>query len=358
MSHVKQITRMLLSLTLPCILLGKDYGPPIGAKLPAFELLDQAGKKQSLQTILGPKGAVILFYQSADWCPFCKAQLVELEQNRGAFEKLGLGIAAISYDSVAILRNFAERRSIHFSLLSDPDSKLIRDLGLLNLTVTKDSPFFGVPYPGFFVLDGSGLVTAKYFEDDVRERYTSAGILMRQFGIETAALRTEVQGRQLSGAATASNSIIAAGQRVTLRLDLQLKPGVHVYAPGVEGYIQIEWKMKDSDAFRAAPVDYPPSEKLHLAAIDETVPVYRDQFRLTRDLTFAQDSTLRSLLDSSGKLSVEGTLRYQACDDRICYIPQELPLKWIFQYAEFDHQRVPQEMRRKVEHPCCANGGR
>ena len=98
---------------------------------------------------------------------------------------------------------------------------------------------------------------------------------------------------------------------------------------------------------RAEPVIYPASEKLHLAAIDETVPVYRNRFRLTREIIIGPDPQVRPALDGSGKFVVEGTLRYQACDDRICYIPQELPLKWTFQYAEFDRQRVPAEMQKK-----------
>jgi len=46
---------------------GRDYGPPVGAKMPEFELKDQADKAHSLANILGPKGAIILFYRSADW---------------------------------------------------------------------------------------------------------------------------------------------------------------------------------------------------------------------------------------------------------------------------------------------------
>jgi hypothetical protein len=255
-------------------------------------------------------------------------------------------VAAVSYDSVAVLRNFAERRGIHFPLLSDPDSKVIRELGILNESIPKDNPFFGVPYPGTFVLNDQGLITAKYFEDDFRERYTSADILTRQFGVGTGP-RTEVQGKQLMLEAGSSNLVVAAGQRVSLTLDIEMKPNMHVYAPGVEGYIPIDWKMKESPVAAAHEVSYPASEKLHLAAIDETVPVYKDHFQLTRDITIAQDAKLRPALDSTGKFTVEGTLRYQACDDRICYIPQELPVKWTFQYAEFDRVRVPAELRRK-----------
>jgi hypothetical protein len=45
----------------------REYGPAIGTRLPSFELPDQAGKLHSLKSLLGPKGAVILFYRSADW---------------------------------------------------------------------------------------------------------------------------------------------------------------------------------------------------------------------------------------------------------------------------------------------------
>lgn len=273
---------------------------------------------------------------------------MELEHNQNEFSKLGLGIAAISYDSPEVLNSFAKRRGIHFPLLSDRDSKVIRELGILNETVPSDSPFHGIPHPGSFVLDANGVIVAKYFEEDFRERYTSADILLHQFGVIPALEKSEVTGRQLTLTATASNSIVATGQRVALVLDIQLNPGMHVYAPGVEGYIPIEWKMKDSAAMVAHDAVYPASEKLHLRAIDETVPVYREHIRLTRDITIGPDAKLKPLLDSSGKFVVDGSLRYQACDDQVCYVPQELPLHWTFNYAEFDRQRAPAELQRKT----------
>ncbi|MGD0438367.1 MAG: protein-disulfide reductase DsbD domain-containing protein [Bryobacteraceae bacterium] len=126
--------------------------------------------------------------------------------------------------------------------------------------------------------------------------------------------------------------MVAPGQRVALALAIDLKPNMHVYAPGVEGYIAIDWKMKDSESAAAGEVNFPPSEKLYLKAIDETVPVFRGQFRLARDIVIGPEAKLKPLVDAAGNFTVEGTLRYQACDDRLCYIPQELPLKWTFQY--------------------------
>jgi hypothetical protein len=46
---------------------GREYGPAIGTRLASFELPDQEGKLHNLKSLLGPKGAVILFYRSADW---------------------------------------------------------------------------------------------------------------------------------------------------------------------------------------------------------------------------------------------------------------------------------------------------
>jgi hypothetical protein len=275
---------------------------------------------------------------------------VELQKNKAEFDKLGLGVAAISYDSMEALHNFADRRGIQFALLSDAGSKTIRALNILNNTVPEDSAFFGVPFPGTFILDAQGRIVAKYFEDDYRERFTAGDILARQFGIAPAEAKTDVEGKQLRLTASATSTSAAPGQRVTLALDIDLKPNMHVYAPGVEGYIAIDWTMKQTDAAKALDVTYPASEKLYLQAIDETVPVYRNHYRLTRDITIAQEAKIKPLVDASGNFSVEGSLRYQACDDRLCYVPQDLPLKWTFHMDELDRRRVPAEMQHHGDH--------
>lgn len=42
-------------------------GPPVGSTVPEFSLLDQNGRTRTLPSILGPKGAVLVFFRSADW---------------------------------------------------------------------------------------------------------------------------------------------------------------------------------------------------------------------------------------------------------------------------------------------------
>ncbi len=42
-------------------------GPNVGEHVPGFRLRDQNGVEKTLQSILGPKGALLVFFRSADW---------------------------------------------------------------------------------------------------------------------------------------------------------------------------------------------------------------------------------------------------------------------------------------------------
>ena len=42
-------------------------GPQVGERIPAFALTDQTGKSWTNETIMGPKGALLVFFRSADW---------------------------------------------------------------------------------------------------------------------------------------------------------------------------------------------------------------------------------------------------------------------------------------------------
>jgi hypothetical protein len=42
-------------------------GPQVGARIPPLDGIDQFGRRQSLNSIYGPKGAMLVFFRSADW---------------------------------------------------------------------------------------------------------------------------------------------------------------------------------------------------------------------------------------------------------------------------------------------------
>lgn len=45
----------------------QTVGPQIGTKIPEFTLPDQRGTPRSLNSLMGPKGLVLVFFRSADW---------------------------------------------------------------------------------------------------------------------------------------------------------------------------------------------------------------------------------------------------------------------------------------------------
>jgi cytochrome oxidase Cu insertion factor (SCO1/SenC/PrrC family) len=105
----------------------QKLGPQVGSRVPDFTLLDQKGQSRTLTSLMGPKGLMLVFYRSADWCPYCKTQLAELQTRTVDLAKSGIGLAAVSYDAVPILADFSKRRGITFPLLSDPGSATFLD---------------------------------------------------------------------------------------------------------------------------------------------------------------------------------------------------------------------------------------
>jgi hypothetical protein len=212
-------------------------------------------------------------------------------------------------------------------------NEALRKLGLLATAAAG-------PGSGWIVLDTKSIIVAKYDTS-----YTLAAILVHQFRWTPPDTR-EIEGKQLAATIGASNSSVAPGQRIALTLDVDLQPNMHVYAPGVENYIPIDWKMDDSSTADVHQPAFPRAEKLYLKAIDETVPAYRNHFRLMRDITIPPETKLKPAVDGSGHFQVDGSLRYQACDDRVCYIPQTLRLQWNFEYEALNKDRVPSNVQK------------
>lgn len=136
-----------------------------------------------------------------------------------------------------------------------------------------------------------------------------------------AAAQPAQRAKHLTLTPSASATEVRPGSRVTLSVELTLDDHVHVYAAGAEGYLPIAWTLADSAAWKTGPVRFPASKILKLDAIDEIAPVFDGTFRISREVTIANQA-------AAGNLTLEGTVRYQACDDRLCYRPESVPVKW------------------------------
>ena len=264
---------------------------------------------------------------------------MELERSLEKFRTQGLGVAAISYDSPAVLRHFSERMGgFHFPLLSDEGSTVIRAFGIFNHNIPEGDEFYGIPFPGTFLVDENGVVRAKYFEPMHRQRYTADSILVREFGA-SAGRRVEVVTDHLRLVAFPAQDVASPGNRITLALDLDLPPKMHVYAPGVEGYRPVAVEI-DHPSLQSHQTDFPVPEILHLEAIKETVPVYHGRVRILKDVTISP-----RLLDE--KVAIPIAFSYQACDDKVCYAPSKVKFEVEVELVPHDTERAPEALQKK-----------
>jgi DsbC/DsbD-like thiol-disulfide interchange protein len=112
----------------------------------------------------------------------------------------------------------------------------------------------------------------------------------------------------------------AAAGKVTLFLDVTPKPGIHVYAPGSKDYIPISVKLDTVAGIKPGKLTYPKSELMTFG--DEKVPVFQKPFRLSQEITLDKSAA------TTGTVSIAGTVHLQACDDRVCFPPENVPVKW------------------------------
>ena len=249
---------------------------------------------------------------------------------QGRFEDLqrqGLGLAAISYDAPETLQAFATSRGITFPLISDRDSAIIRRYGLLNTTVERGTRTYGIPFPGTFLVDRRGVVRSRHFEAVYQERNTVASILVSR-GATPYGPALTVETPHLAVTAAVSDGVVAPGERVSLVFDVTPRPGIHVYAPGKHTYHVVRVTLDPQIWLRAHPTRYPASEIYHFKPLDERVEVYQHAFRLVQDVTILASPEVQKWLAGQSSVKITGRLEYQACDDKLCYSPQTVPVSW------------------------------
>ena len=107
----------------------------VGDKAPAFTLPDQDGNPVSLGDFTGSR--VVVYFYPKDNTPGCTRQACAFRDSYQVYREKNIVVIGISKDSVKSHRGFADKQSLPFILLSDPEHKVIEA----------------------FVLDGTGTVT-------------------------------------------------------------------------------------------------------------------------------------------------------------------------------------------------------
>ena len=315
-------------------------GPQIGQTAPDFRLVDQGGHTWTRDSLMGPNGLMLVFSRSADWCPYCKTQMLELQSRADEIKSRGLGLAVITYDSPEILADFTKRRGITYALLSDTGSTTIKKYGILNTTVDPSSTDYGIPFPGTFVLSTRGAVTAKFFEEAYQERTTVSNIMLKLGEAGAAVTARRISTGQLDVTTYASDETVAPGSLFSLVFDVVPHNGIHVYAPGPHSYKVITIRLDANPLLVTRQVKYPVPETYLFAPLQERVQVYQKPFRLLADVAIDASREARPKLASVASVTITGTLDYQACDERLCFTPKSVPISYTVKLRQLDTERA------------------
>lgn len=124
----------------------------VGSEAPDFELRDNNAQAHRLSSYRGDKNVVLVFYPFA-FTGVCTGEMCAIRDDLASLENDDTQVLAISCDTVASLRVFAEREGLGYPLLSDfwPHGDVAKAYGVFNETL-------GAADRGTFVIDKSGVI--------------------------------------------------------------------------------------------------------------------------------------------------------------------------------------------------------
>ena len=138
-----------------------------------------------------------------------------------------------------------------------------------------------------------------------------------------------VSTRHLSVSTSTPTAHVVPGGRASLVVEITPKQNMHVYAPGQPDVIPISLTLNAGDAATTQAVQFPTPEKREFKELGETHLVYSRPFRLVQDVTIpASRTVVKRAASRDASVTVKGVLKYQACDDTICYAPVSVPISW------------------------------
>jgi thioredoxin-dependent peroxiredoxin len=126
-----------------------------GMKAPYFEGPDQYGKRVKISDFAGKK--LVLYFYPKDNTPGCTAEACNLRDNNHELIRRGFAVVGVSMDSEKSHKNFADKFSLPFPLISDTGKKILNDYG-----VWKEKSMYGKTFLGIarttFIISENGII--------------------------------------------------------------------------------------------------------------------------------------------------------------------------------------------------------
>ena len=128
----------------------------VGDKAPPFTGIDQNENKISISDFKGQK--LVLFFYPEDDTPTCTIQACNLRDNHALLKKNGFKVIGISPDDVRSHQRFRDKFDLPFTLIADPEHKIINKYGVWGLKKLYGREYMGL-YRTTFVINEKGIIS-------------------------------------------------------------------------------------------------------------------------------------------------------------------------------------------------------
>jgi hypothetical protein len=239
------------------------------------------------------------------------------------FDAAGAKVYVLSYDDIEALADFKAAHEAKFTMLSDPSSDVIRSFGILNTLIAEDDhPWFGIPYPGVYVTDNDGIIIEKFFENNYAVRPGPEQLLAAVKGEEVILeARTDENAEVIVEVEFEGDSLpIGITRQVVARFSVP--KGMHLYdGPVPEGLVAASIELDEHlEGIVAYTPISPQARSLTLTGDGHTLEVYDGDVVIR--LPVAQNGRAIEKDDDGRWVSISGNVRWQACDNETCDLPQ------------------------------------
>jgi hypothetical protein len=239
------------------------------------------------------------------------------------FAAAGINVFSLSYDEQDALADFRDAYGISYTLLSDPESKVIRQFGILNTLISEDDhPWFGIPFPGTYVVNSEGLISHKFFENNLALRVGPEMLLRAAQGgaIEQSKIDREPPAETMWDVYLDGDRL-AVSVLKDLVARIEVPAGRHLYAdPAPVGNVPVALVLDEDARIVTREAVKPESESLTLGGTGEVIEVYEGVVELRLPITVNAD--LGVVDTESHEITLAGELHWQTCDDQVCDLPR------------------------------------
>lgn len=127
----------------------------VGDQAPDFTSINEDGNPVSLSDYKGKK--VILFFYPKDDSPGCTKEACSIRDDYRSIQKAGYEVLGISPDKATKHRKFIDKYEFQYSLVADPDKKIIESFGLWGPKKFMGREVIGV-HRTTFLIDTDGVI--------------------------------------------------------------------------------------------------------------------------------------------------------------------------------------------------------